>query len=384
MLFPLDECKKQVVIKLMRFIEKQAMNAEVHFTIALAGHQNAPFLPKVLENIARQTFTLFEVLCYVEESTDGSLELCRKFARHDSRFQVISAPVSGTVASTRNYAIRHGRGEYLLAVDGDDWVAPDMLEQLMEKLSRTGSVDVLAFAARKMLAFPNGEFHECEKICNFQAEGDEVFSGLEMVMQKSRSHSKHLVNLTWLNLYRMEFLRQHQLYQHEGRIFEDLDWFPRVCFFAQRFAVLDEVLYFYRVRPGSITADFTSSPHFLDVPRQLRDGIAFAMDHWEPQEFWRVWANIWITFLYWILFHPVASRKLSDQTRRAALQILLEKENAKAFRRFLTLVSWPKRLAFPWLKLGALGFLLPSKLYFRWFFYPLSYWRKKHYVQSGS
>lgn len=360
------------------------MNEKVLFTIALAGHQNAPFLPKVLESIARQTFPFFEVLCYVEESTDGSLELCQEFARHDHRFQVIAAERSGSAATARNYAIRRGRGKYLLAVDGDDWMALDMLEKLQRKLSLTGPVDVLAFAAREMIVSPNGELHEEKKICNFQGDDDGISSGVEAIVRNAHRHSEYFVNFTWLNLYRIDFLRQNQLFQSVGRIFEEYVWFPKVCFFAQRFAVLDEILYFYRVRPGSVTADFMASPHFLDVPRQLRDGIAFAMDHWEPQEFWRVWANIWITFLYWILFHPVASRKLSDQTRRAALQILLGKENAKAFRRFLTLVSWPKRLAFPWLKLGALGFLLPSKLYFRWFFYPLSYWRKKHYIQSGS
>ena len=361
---------------------KEYMVESVTFTIALAGHQNAPYLPKVLECLSQQTFPEFEVLCYVEESTDGSLELCQEFARHDHRFRVISAPISGTVASTRNYAIRHGRGEYLLAVDGADWVVPDMLEKLVQKLARIGSVDVLSFAAREMIVTTNGELHEGEKVCNFQAD-DEICSGTEAVLRKTRNNSKHLVNLTWLNLCRMEFLRQYQLYQSDGRIFEDLDWFPKVCFFAQRLAVLDEILYFYRVRPGSVTADFMASPHFLDVPRQLRDGIAFAMDHWEPQEFWRVWANIWITFLYWILFHPLASRKLSDQTRRAALQILLEKENAKNFRRLLALVSWPKRLAFPWLKLGALGCLLPAKLYFRWFFYPLSVCRLRIPARNG-
>ena len=234
-----------------------------------------------------------------------------------------------------------------------------------------------------MIVSPNGELHEEKKICNFQGDDDGISSGVEAIVRNAHRHSEYFVNFTWLNLYRIDFLRQNQLFQSVGRIFEEYVWFPKVCFFAQRFAVLDEILYFYRVRPGSVTADFMASPHFLDVPRQLRDGIAFAMDHWEPQEFWRVWANIWITFLYWILFHSVASRKLSDQTRRAALQILLEKENAKNFRRLLALVSWPKRLAFPWLKLGALGFLLPSKLYFRWFFYPLSVCRLRIPARNG-
>ena len=62
------------------------------FTIVLAGYQTEPYLPKALASIASQTFADFEALCYVEQSTDNSLEICREMAARDPRFKVATAP----------------------------------------------------------------------------------------------------------------------------------------------------------------------------------------------------------------------------------------------------------------------------------------------------
>lgn len=99
-------------------------SASPRFTVAVSGYQNAPYLPKSLGSVKAQSFRDFEAICYVEESTDGSLEICRRLTADDPRFKVVSAPKSGTASATRNYAIDHAGGEYLVVLDGDDWLAP--------------------------------------------------------------------------------------------------------------------------------------------------------------------------------------------------------------------------------------------------------------------
>ena len=119
------------------------------FTIIVSGYQNESYLPQCLDSIASQTFGDFEAICYVEESADNSLAICQEWAKRDSRFIVATGPKSGAVATTRNYGIDHAKGEYLVVVDGDDWIDKEMLEQLAAKLKETGPLDILAFAARK-------------------------------------------------------------------------------------------------------------------------------------------------------------------------------------------------------------------------------------------
>jgi len=117
------------------------------FTIIVSGYQNAPFLPQCLSSIANQTYGNFEAICYVEQSTDNSLAICQEWAKRDSRFIVATGPQSGSPSATRNYGIDHATGKYLVVVDGDDWLATEMLEKLAEKLNKTGQLDILSFAA---------------------------------------------------------------------------------------------------------------------------------------------------------------------------------------------------------------------------------------------
>lgn len=97
------------------------------FTVVISGYQNAPYLEKSIGSVKGQSFCDFEAICYVKESTDGSLEICRNLIAGDSRFKIVSAPKSGTVSATRNYAIDNATGEYLVVLDGDDWLVQDML-----------------------------------------------------------------------------------------------------------------------------------------------------------------------------------------------------------------------------------------------------------------
>ena len=90
------------------------------------------------EDVVAFVFPRFSLPC--------SLAICQEWAQRDARFKIATAPKSGAVSATRNYGIDHAVGEYLVVIDGDDWIAPDMLEKLTAKLNQTGSLDVLAFA----------------------------------------------------------------------------------------------------------------------------------------------------------------------------------------------------------------------------------------------
>ena len=249
------------------------------FTVIIACYNTAPYLPKALESVASQTFRDFEAICYVEESTDESLSICQAMAERDLRFIVVTAPKSGAVSTTRNYGIDHGQGEYLVVLDGDDWIVPDMLEKLAKKLEITGDVDVLSFAAITTET-EDVTFSDLPKLTNFRSKDAEgVFTGVEAIRRVGRNGGK-MHNQTWLSIYRIAFLRKNQLYQKDGLLMEDFEWTPRVWFFAQRFAYLDEAFYAYRRRPGSLTT-MSSSRLIFDLAKELKSLVS----HKNEEEF---------------------------------------------------------------------------------------------------
>ena len=345
------------------------MNATPKFTIVLAGYQCEPYLPKTLDSIVKQTFCDFEVICYVEESTDNSLTICQTMANQDSRFTVVSAPKSGAVSSTRNYGIDHASGEYLVVLDGDDWIGDDMLEKLYQKLKQPGPIDVLAFAFTKTTADGVGVELESRQ-SNFRVADDVagVFSGMDAIRRVCNKQSFSFFAYTWLNIYRVDFLRENRLYQKTGMLMEDFEWAPRVWFLAQRFAYIDEVFYFYRCRPNSITTH-KSSRLVFDFVCGLQSFLEFVSHNSIPDDIQAIWSNQWLCVLFYFLFHPI-SNHIADVDRKEILQRFFEKEYSALFRKFVFHASIPRRMAFPFLWLATKGFQLPAKLFFGKLYYP--------------
>jgi glycosyltransferase involved in cell wall biosynthesis len=88
-----------------------------------------PYLRRCLDSIAQQTFTDFEVILVDDGSLDGSADICREYAAQDGRF-ALTQQENGGLSAARNAGIEHSRGAFLVFIDGDDTVAPRMLEVL--------------------------------------------------------------------------------------------------------------------------------------------------------------------------------------------------------------------------------------------------------------
>lgn len=86
---------------------------------------------RCLNSVLSQTFHDFEVIVVNDGSKDTTLSMIRGYSEKDARVKVIDQPNQG-VAAARNVALEHACGEYILYVDADDWIEPNMLERLLE------------------------------------------------------------------------------------------------------------------------------------------------------------------------------------------------------------------------------------------------------------
>lgn len=87
------------------------------------------YLKNCFDSIGRQTFEDYEVIVIDDGSTDGSAAICDKYASIDSRITV-KHKANGGVVSARKAAASLVRGDYVISVDGDDFIDDDLLERL--------------------------------------------------------------------------------------------------------------------------------------------------------------------------------------------------------------------------------------------------------------
>ncbi len=92
------------------------------------------YLEKTLESVKNQTYSDFEVIMIDDGSTDKSGEICDKWAKEDSRFNVIHTENRG-VSAARNTALEQVKGDYIFFMDSDDLILPETFEELLNALT---------------------------------------------------------------------------------------------------------------------------------------------------------------------------------------------------------------------------------------------------------
>lgn len=105
-------------------------------SIVVPVYKAEEYLHKCVDSLLSQTLSNFEILLVDDGSPDKSGELCDKYAQRDSRIRVFHKK-NGGVSSARQWGMDNALGEYYIHADPDDWVEPNMLEELYKHARET-------------------------------------------------------------------------------------------------------------------------------------------------------------------------------------------------------------------------------------------------------
>lgn len=90
------------------------------------------YINRCIDSIIAQTFTDWECILVDDGSPDNSGKICDEYAECDERFRIIHKD-NGGVSSARQVGLDLARGDYVIHADPDDWIEPNMLEELYTK-----------------------------------------------------------------------------------------------------------------------------------------------------------------------------------------------------------------------------------------------------------
>lgn len=92
------------------------------------------YLNRCVDSILGQVYEKLEIILVDDGSPDGCPALCDEYARGDGRIKVVHKENGGLVSAWQA-GVKASTGGYLCFVDSDDWVEPDMLEDMSAWLS---------------------------------------------------------------------------------------------------------------------------------------------------------------------------------------------------------------------------------------------------------
>ena len=105
------------------------MNGEL-ISVIIPIYNVEKYLSECLDSIIAQTYQNFEVILVENNSTDSSLDICKEYAKKDSRFKVVFCKEQGC-GIARNKGLEVFQGDYVTFIDGDDLIPKNYFEVLL-------------------------------------------------------------------------------------------------------------------------------------------------------------------------------------------------------------------------------------------------------------
>ena len=129
------------------------------------------YLERCMNSLINQSLEDIEIIAVNDGSTDGSLDILRKYQQLDNRIKVIDKQNTG-VSDSRNRGIETSDSKYIVFVDSDDWIELNMLKDMYIKAENTQSDVVICSYIR--------EFGNHAKIKEINLKEDIIYEGIKL------------------------------------------------------------------------------------------------------------------------------------------------------------------------------------------------------------
>lgn len=122
------------------------------------------FLRKCIDSILAQSYKNFELILVDDGSTDKSGVICDEYARNNTHIKLIHQKNAGLVAA-RKRGLSLATGEYVINIDGDDWIEEETFSTLMSIIKKENTDFVqFGYFVEKLEGSSAITFPECKRI----------------------------------------------------------------------------------------------------------------------------------------------------------------------------------------------------------------------------
>lgn len=199
------------------------------------------YIERCARSLLSQGYPDIEYIFVDDASPDRSIEILGEvLAEYPGRdVKIVTNQRNMGLAGTRNVAVNHATGDYILHVDSDDYIAPDAVAALAEK-ARDSGADIVVFDSVDL-------YDDSERVHRIRFDYSTKQDYIRAILWRQTRLS------LWTKLLRRE------LYRHVRAVpgmdyGEDFYALPQLVYYASSVAKLDQPLYFYmRSNPDAIS-----------------------------------------------------------------------------------------------------------------------------------
>lgn len=237
--------KFKLILKVFKMSEKKRPKVSVIVPV----YNVEEYLPTCLDSLINQTLREIEIICVNDGSTDKSLSILQSYAKKDNRIIIINKENSGP-GDSRNVALNCVNGEFVLFVDGDDWIDKKTCSVCYEK-AKENDVDFISFNANIVC----GDDVKPYYYYGMKEDKTVIFNDVERKIFYERFHSCHYC-------FKSSFLNENKIRYPQLFLCEDVPFILRCWLEAKKVYCIADCFYNYVQRQSSITHVNT---HMMDI-----------------------------------------------------------------------------------------------------------------------
>lgn len=238
-------------------------DSKIILSIVVPIYNVEKYLRKCVDSLLNQDIDNYEIILVDDGSPDSCSQICDEYAKHYTLNITHNTPTirvvhreNGGLSAARNSGIEVAQSEYIMFVDSDDYIEPNVLGGLLAQMERD-NLDVLRY--RLQYVNPKYEVYNPYKSNPFKGNDYSEVPTDGVSFLNSRMNTQCYA---WQFVLRRDLIYTlHTAHSTSGNnilfspgiYFEDTDWTPRMLAKAKRVASTATVVYNYLVREGSIT-----------------------------------------------------------------------------------------------------------------------------------
>lgn len=297
-------------------------------SIIIPAFNVGDYLEQCVNSILSQTFHNTEVLLIDDGSRDETPKVCDKLSK-DFAQVIVFHKKNGGVSSARNIGIQHATGDYIMFVDGDDWLDSTCLEDMLHMINMTKSD---ACSCNKY--YKNNSPQIATSLCT------------RTVLNAKDVIKKHLrygfIASPCLTLWKKEFVKDVSFNENIYTL-EDWEYNFRCLTRIRTISILDKAYYHYRTVKGSASVSPVNSRKLtcLEIPRYVNEYIEKnSLDLVEDAKYVPIFLTYHMLVIYSTQGADVDSiKKILAFARNTLLNTILNRNVGLKYKLYLILAS---------------------------------------------
>ena len=287
-------------------------------SIVIPAFNIEKFIGDCLDSIINQSYRNIEVIIIDDCSTDSTNEVIQQKIEKMSNLRCIYNKNNLGVGEVRNVGLNESHGEFILFLDGDDWVDTDFIKKMIEPMLIKKSDISISNTINEY-----GNFVSSTPRYFYSSDAFLTNDYALKLLSRSIKNTFYITPMVGCKLFRKDLLTSNNLKFINDSSYED-DIFSFLSFiYSQNIDIVSSAYQYYRQHPDSITHKFSKKR--ID---ELVSAFVYLKKYLKDKDFLEKYKKEYNSFFercIYTTYYSISKLKISTADKKNYIQYFINK-----------------------------------------------------------